>query len=151
MSVFTNPAGRSIENAAAYTEAVLNLLGSRDPLEVLRETEGVLRSAVGGLSKEQRGRREASGKWSINHVLRHLADSDLVWGYRVRMILAHDRPTITGYDQDLWADRLGYEEADAFESLEEFKVLRNGNLRLLARATPEDLQRVGVHAEDLEL
>jgi DinB family protein len=80
-------------------------------------------------------------------VLRHLADSDIVWGWRMRMVLAHLRPTLTGYDQDLWADRLKYAEADAEQSLREFAVLREGNLRLLTGASPEDLERVGVHAE----
>ena len=63
------------------------------------------------------------------------------------LILAQDRPTITGYDQDLWADRLGYDEVEPQQAIETFTVLRRGNLRLLERATPADLKRVGVHAE----
>jgi hypothetical protein len=54
---------------------------------------------------------------------------------------------LTGYDQDAWADRLGYAESDPVESLGEFAVLRRGTLRLLDGATPEDLERYGVHAE----
>lgn len=90
---------------------------------------------------------EAPGKWSIAQVLRHLADSDVVWGWRMRLILAQDRPPITGYDQDLWADRLHYADADAAESLDTFRVLRRDNLKLIERATPEDLKRIGVHSE----
>ena len=90
---------------------------------------------------------EAPGKWSIAQVLRHLADSDVVWGWRMRLILAQDRPPITGYDQDLWADRLHYAESDPAESLDTFRVLRRDNLKLIERATPEDLKRVGVHSE----
>ena len=63
------------------------------------------------------------------------------------MVLAHDRPTITGYDQDLWAARLRYDEADPEQAIHEFSVLRQANLRLLARASASDLMRVGVHAE----
>jgi hypothetical protein len=63
------------------------------------------------------------------------------------LILAHDRPAITGFDQDLWAERLDYANADPNESLETFAVLRRDNLRLIDRATPADLERVGVHAE----
>jgi len=54
---------------------------------------------------------------------------------------------LTGYDQDLWAERLGYDETDADQALEDFGALRRANLRLLARASDEDLKRVGVHAE----
>ena len=38
MSVFTNPASGAAEHAAAYVAAVLDLVGDRDPLSVLRET-----------------------------------------------------------------------------------------------------------------
>ena len=77
----------------------------------------------------------------------HLADSDLVLGWRMRMILAHDRPPLTGYDQDLWAARLGYEKTTPDDALREFAVLRKANLRLMQRASANDLQRVGVHSE----
>ena len=147
MSVFTNPAARSIEQAAAYTTAVLGLLGARDPLEGPRQTASELARSIEGLSAAQLSTPESPGKWSVRQVLQHLADSELVWGYRLRMVLAHDRPQITGYDQDLWAERLGYEQANVEHALEEFAVLRQANLRLLTQASAADLQRVGVHAE----
>lgn len=147
MSILSN---RSIDPPSernAYAGAILDLLGVREPLDVLRETHSALTRGIEGLSPDQLRQPEAPGKWSLGQVLQHLADSDLVWGWRLRLILAHDRPTITGYDQDLWADRLRYADSDPVESLETFGVLRRGNLRLLERATPADLQRVGVHSE----
>lgn len=147
MSIFTNPASRSAEEAADYTAAILGLLGERDPVEVLETTASALERVVDGLSEQQLGAREAPGKWSIRHVLRHLADSDIVWAWRLRMVLAHERPRITGYDQDLWADRLHYDRSDARESLREFDVLRAGNLRLLRETSPAERERVGIHAE----
>ena len=119
----------------------------RTRCSVLRETPDALQRAIEGVSPAQLRQPEKPGKWSIAQVLQHLADSDLVWGWRVRLILAQDRPTITGYDQDQWADRLGYDEAVPAQSLETFGVLRRANLRLIERASPMDLKRVGVHAE----
>ena len=147
MSVFTNRASRSADQARDYTAAILSLVGSREPIDVLRQTPDAVRSRVAGLSDSQLSAPEASGKWSMRQVVRHLADSDLVWGYRLRMVLAHDRPTITGYDQDLWADRLRYDRADLEQALQELAVLRRSNLSLLAGASAADRQRVGVHAE----
>jgi uncharacterized damage-inducible protein DinB len=147
MSVFSNTSQDAPEIRAKYASAVLELVGERNPLDVLRDTAGALARAIATLTPEQIKTPEASGKWSIAAVLRHLADTDVVWGWRMRLILAQDRPTITGFDQDLWAERLDYASADPNESLETFAILRRDNLRLLSRATPDDLKRVGVHAE----
>src|SRR5262245_29057300 len=147
MSVFTNPASRTIEQARQYRTAVLELLGSRDPIEVLRRTPDAMRDAIANLTERELSQPEAPGKWAIRHVVRHLADSDLVWGYRLRMVLALDRPTLTGFDQDRWAERLRYDQAPVDMALDEFRVLRRSNLYLIAQASPTDLERVGVHAE----
>jgi hypothetical protein len=147
MSVFSNTARDAAEDRAKYAPAVLDLVGNREPLDVLRLTPEAARQAIAGLAADQLRMPEAPGKWSIAHVLRHLADSEVVWGWRMRLILAHDRPTITGYDQDLWADRLHYGEADVADALDALRVLRRDNLNVLDRATTADLQRVGVHSE----
>jgi hypothetical protein len=147
MSVFTNPAVGAAGQAAAYTAAILDLLGTREPMSVLRETPAALRRAIDGMAAADLRTPEREGKWSVAQVLRHLADSDLVWGWRLRLILAQDRPTLTGYDQDAWAAALHYDEADPDDSLQTFDVLRRENLRLIERAGPENLKRVGVHSE----
>ena len=147
MSVFTNPATGAADHAAAYVRAILELLGDREPVAVLRDTLVMLPRAVEGVSHTALRKPEAPGKWSINQVLQHLADSEIVWAWRMRLILAQDRPQLTGYDQDLWADRLHYQDAEPSDALEMFDLLRRGNLRLLERASPADLKRVGVHVE----
>lgn len=147
MSVFTNPADGSPEQGAEYIAAVLGLLGDADPMDVLRRTPDALRRACARLTEAELSRREAPGKWSIRHVLRHLVDSEIVWAWRLRLALAQDRPTLTGFDQDAWADRLGYDEADAATSRTEFAILRSSNLGLLERVSSADLQRVALHEE----
>ena len=147
MSIFTNPASRSAQEAKEYTTAILDLLGTAEPEEVLSGTTMSLRQSVHGLSTHQLGEPEAPGKWAIRDVLQHLADSELVWGYRLRMVLAHDRPAITGYDQDLWAKQLRYDDADVEEAIQDFAQLRQSNLRLLRRMPPAAFKRVGVHSE----
>jgi hypothetical protein len=147
MSIFTNPAASSREEAAAYTAALLGLLGSQDPVGILEQTPAVVRELVNGVEAGRLAQREAIGKWSVRHVLAHLADSELVGGWRYRMILAHDRPAIQGYDQDAWANSMWYDEAEAALSLETFAALRLANLRLIKRASPAQMRRVGVHSE----
>ena len=133
--------------AQAYIAGLLQALGTQVPLEVLRNTPSRLLDAMQGLSEDQLHRREAPERWSVAHVLQHLADSELVGAYRFRMILAQDRPDIQAYDQDLWAERLHYDLADPAESLEDFTAIRAANVRLFERSTPTERERVGVHAE----
>src|ERR1700712_5531861 len=120
-----------------YVESLFQALGTREPLEVLAETPAALRRAVAGLTPEQEGTPESPGKWSVRQVVQHLADSDLVGGFRFRMVLAHEGPELPAYDQDLWAERLRYAEADLQTALEDFAMLRALNLRLLRRAAPD--------------
>lgn len=147
MSVFTNPAATSAEDAKAYTQAVLGLLLNQDPFEVLRATEAALQRALDGFSGAEVAQPEAPGKWSARHVVQHLADAEVVWSWRLRLVLAQDRPTLTGYDQDAWAKELHYELSDPDQAVRDFGTLRRANLRLLERASADDLKRVGVHAE----
>ena len=147
MSVFTNPSNSTPRQIAEYVAALLDLVGDTDPLTILRDTPTALARATAGVPDALLRQPESPGKWSVAQVLQHLADSEVVWAWRLRLVLAQDRPQLTGYDQDLWAARLGYELANPSEAIEEFSIVRRANLRLLDRATPEDLQRVGVHSE----
>jgi uncharacterized damage-inducible protein DinB len=147
MSVFTNSASSAKEQRDQYISAVLGLLGDADPHVVLASTPTWCERETAGLTAAQLRRPETDGKWSLVEILQHLADSELVWGYRLRKVLAEDRPELTGYDQDLWATRLRYTESAPEQSLSTFRVLRDANMRLLAGASDAALDRVGLHNE----
>ena len=136
-----------VDSPGEYAQGLLKRLGDRDPLAVLGNLGAGVRSAFDGVPESTMRQVEAPGKWSMIQVAQHLADSEIVVGFRLRMILAHDRPEITAYDQDLWADRLRYREARLAEVLDQLEALRAANLRIARRLTREELDRVGVHAE----
>jgi hypothetical protein len=147
MSEITGAAAGAVADARSYTEAILGTLGDRDPFEVLRTTLAAVRQAVAGVPVRGLSAPEQPGKWSMLQVVQHLADAELVGAFRYRMILAHERPVLQGYDQDLWADRLRYADGDLHGALEQFGALRGANLRLLERTSPQERARVGLHAE----
>jgi hypothetical protein len=147
MSIFSNPAGQAADAAAAYTTALLELLGDRDPLQVQRGLVAAVRELVTGLGEADVRREEAPGKWSILQVIGHLADQELVNGWRIRSIVAEDQPPLRGYDQDRWAARLRYDAAPTRLAIEELDVLRRRNLRLFDALTDEEWERTGLHSE----
>jgi len=146
-SPFTNAAGRAPDQAAAYVRAILDLLGERDPLEQMAQLVPGLRAAVADVSDAELRRAEAPGKWSIQETIAHLADTEIVFGWRLRLVLAQDRPTITGFDQDAWSARLGGAYPDAGSAIQQIASLRDTNLALLRSLAPGDWDRVGMHTE----
>ena len=147
MSLFTNAVGAAPDERRAYVSSVLALVGDEDPIDVLSRLTERIDELIGGLSDEALRRPESPGKWSIVHVIRHLADAELVWAFRLRMVLAHDEPELAGFDQDLWASRLGYDTTDLPDVIEQLTVLRKANLRLLRDLPASALQRTAVHRE----
>ena len=147
MTIFTNHITAAAEEADAYIEAVLELLGDRDPLAVLAELPPALEQRLAGMTSDQVTAPEAPGKWSVNEVVQHLADSELVWAYRLRRVVVRSGASISGYDQDRWSDRLRYRDADVADAMAVIRVLRAANLRLLESLSEEEMQRGGVHTE----
>jgi hypothetical protein len=147
MSGFANPPRYAAETAQAYVASLLAVLGDRDPLEVMAATPAALREATAGLDAAAARAPEAEGKWSVQEVVRHLADSEIVYGYRIRLIVAAERPAIPGYDQDAWAQRLGYLDGPLDEALADHAAMRAMNLRWLRARTPAELARTGLHSE----
>lgn len=147
MSIYTNSKTSARVHAFRYTEAVLELLGERDPLEVMRAHVPWLKKAIKGLSDEQLRQRETPRKWSILEVLGHLADTELVYRYRLRMIVAEPGCRIVGYDQDAWAKRLRYNEQDPALVMKEIEAMRVATLRWLESLSESELDRAGEHDE----
>jgi hypothetical protein len=144
---FSNPAGAAAAAASTYVRALLDLLGRRDPIEVLDQLLPWLTERIRGLDDSTLRRPEAPGKWSVIEVIQHLADSDLVFSYRLKMMLTEDQPPLLGYDQDRWAGELHYREAPLQLALDQLRALRAANLHLLRGLAPSQLERVGLHSE----
>jgi hypothetical protein len=147
VSIFTNPAAGAGGSAQAYIDATLALLGDDDPLTVLRQGPSAFEALMNGSPPDDLRLPEAPGKWSAAALAQHMADSETIWAYRLRMVLAHDRPTLAGYDQDAWAERLRYMDADPAEAMARFGVMRRANLALLESLTLEEWNRVSIHSE----
>jgi uncharacterized damage-inducible protein DinB len=106
-----------------------------------------LRQAVAGLSREQRVARPVPGKWSTLEVVCHLADFEPILADRMKRVIAEDRPTLLGADENRFAAALVYHERDLEEELTIIERTRQQLARILSHQPPEALARVGVHNE----
>jgi len=106
----------------------------------------VVAAALAGATDTELDSRPAPGKWTAREVVHHLADSEMTSAIRLRLLLATDRPTINGYDQEEFARRLHYDRPIA-ASLDAFKAARQTTGEILDRMTPADWLREGTHTE----
>jgi hypothetical protein len=135
------------ETVEQYRQRMLNYLEGRDPLKLQAAAPGRLALLLKGVTAAKARKRPAPGKWSVAEIVAHLADTELVGGYRIRTILGAPGAPIQGFDQDAWAAALGYAKRDTRKSFEQYRALREANLALLKTLTPEQRQQHGVHSE----
>jgi hypothetical protein len=110
-----------------------------------------LRQAVAGMSRDQVLARPIAGKMSTLEVVCHLADFDPILADRMKRIIAEDRPTLIGADENRFKSALAYHDRDLEEELSIIELTRSQMARILRTLPPEALQRVGVHNERGEL
>lgn len=135
------------ETPQQYTQRILGNAAGKDALRVQRGTAAQLKKLTKGLDKKQLRWRPAAGKWSIAEILAHLADTEIVAGWRLRLILGSNGTPIVAFDQDSWASVLQYGKSDPKWSIETFRVLRENNLRML-KSLPKPLwENYGMHSE----
>jgi hypothetical protein len=87
----------------------------------------------------------APGKWSPAEIVAHLADCELVFGFRLRQTLAEDNPTVQPFDQDKWAAT--YSGISAGEAHRVFSSIRSWNLHLIQKALSAAASRPVSHPE----
>jgi hypothetical protein len=117
------------------------------PLDALRSTISDLIALTSHRSAKDLRQSPQRGEWSAAQVLAHMADAEMVYSVRVRMILTDDNPTLAGYDQDAWAARLSMCDLDPAGSTERFRMLRDANLRLYETLEDDEWARMGTHEE----
>ncbi|HLJ73217.1 MAG TPA: DinB family protein, partial [Thermoanaerobaculia bacterium] len=64
-----------------------------------RETERILRS----ISEEKSKYRYAPEKWSIKTLLRHVTDTERIFGYRMVAFARGDTQSLPGFDENIYA------------------------------------------------
>jgi hypothetical protein len=112
---------------------------------ILAATPGEIGRMILAAGPEREHTPLAPGKWSAAEIVAHLADCELVFGFRLRQTLAEDAPVIQPFDQDKWAAT--YMGVPAKQALEVFAALRGWNLRLIGLALPEAAERPVTHPE----
>ena len=135
------------ETAQEYKQRIFSYLAENDPLKIQSATPKKLERLVSRASATKLRKQPEPGKWSVAEILAHMADTELVFGYRIRTILGAPGTPIQAFDQDKWAQAMSYSKADPRKSQERFAAFRKANLDLLKSLSPAQRKYHGMHAE----
>jgi hypothetical protein len=111
----------------------------RKHLDAAEKSPKEIAAAVSGLSEQILRYKPSPDKWCVLEILGHLADVEIVYGYRLRQMLADTKPVIAPLDQDAWARNLNYLDSPPSELVEFYDLGRHHNLRLLRNLKASDL------------
>ena len=100
-----------------------------------------------GFPEESFSAHPIPGKWSAREIVQHLADSEMNSAIRLRKLLTEDDPQIQGYDQDLYAKALRYNERPVGPALAALSAARATSAQLLDAMSDADWSRAGTHSE----
>lgn len=104
-----------------------------------------LKEAVAGLSDEQLNTPYRPDGWSVKQVVHHVADSHMNSYIRCRLALTEQNPTITPYEETLWAELSDASLMPVAPSLQILEGLHARWTSLLHSLSLEDYQRTFYH------
>ncbi|MDP1675721.1 MAG: DinB family protein [Bacteroidota bacterium] len=135
------------ESPQQYIDRILGNLEGKDALMVLKTTPKKVKKLIKGVKKKNLYRRPAPEKWSVAEIVAHLAETELVLGWRYRSVASNPGVVIQSFEQDDWAKTSRYGKLDIEEMLEMYTVLRKANLKFLAGLPKEKFENYGMHQE----
>src|SRR5438876_6663175 len=135
------------ETAQQYIQRITAHVEGKQPLAVQAATAKKLERIIKGLPTAKLRKRPAPDKWSVSEILAHLADTEIVVGFRMRLILDAPGTPVVAVDQDSWVSSGHYEKRDPRRAVEQFRVVREANLALLKSLTAEQWKQYGMHSQ----
>jgi hypothetical protein len=106
-----------------------------------------LRNSIKGLLLEDLLAYPVPGTWSIQEIVIHLMDSDLIATDRMKRILAMDNAMLPDYDESAFIKKLYPAEQSAEQAVAIFDLNRQMFSKVLRKLSPEDFERKGIHSK----
>jgi hypothetical protein len=117
-------------------------------LDLYSNSIEMLDEAVTLFPREMWHWRPAVGKWTIHEIIIHIADSEANSYVRLRRLLAETGSEVVAYDENLWAEKLHYEQQSVDEAMVLFRILRKSSASLLSLLKEESYIYNKIHHSD---
>ncbi len=88
-----------------------------------------------------------AGKWSVHHLVIHLADAESGFADRIRRVIAMNEPALLMWDESAFSQRLHYEAQSTADAIELVRLTRRQLGRVLGKLPDSDFERIGIHSQ----
>jgi hypothetical protein len=127
----------------SFYQGYFNQVGSRNPLELMRENGAINEAYFRSLPSEKWDYAYAPGKWTVKELLGHIIDSERVFQYRALRFSRNDKTPLPGFDQDLFVAAGNALRRSPESLMNEYVSVRNASLTLFENLSEEELARTG--------
>jgi hypothetical protein len=110
-------------------------------IDAIEDHPSRMRAAVDGLRDEQLDTPYREGGWTPRQVVHHVVDSHVNAYVRFKLALTEDNPTVSTYEEHLWAELPDGKSAPVEGSLAILDTLHARWVSFLRDLTPEDFGR----------
>ena len=104
-------------------------------------------TAIAGLTGDELLAHPIPGTWSVQEVVLHLMDADLVGSDRMKRVIAEPGSTLLAYDENRWVKHLGYDKLDPATACEVFRLNRQMTAAVLRQLPDAVFAQTGTHTE----
>ena len=106
-----------------------------------------LRESLRGLVDSDLKAFPVPGTWSIQQLVIHLQDAELVAVDRMKRVIAEEKPLLVGFDENKFTEKLEYNRQNVVDAATVVELARK-NLAIVLRTLPETAwSRFGIHTE----
>ncbi len=106
-----------------------------------------LRMAVRGLEREDLLAFPVPGTWSIQQIVIHLQDSELVIADRIKRVIAEEKSSLLSFDESRWVKNLRYDDQSVDDAVTIVELNRRNVARVLKNLPADAFNRTGLHSE----
>ena len=135
------------ETNEQYVARISGYVQGQNHFKIFQSTVGKLHRLLKRVPAFRLKKQPAPDKSSVAEILGHLAESEIVIGYRMRMILMSNGTPIQAFDQNKWQANAGYLTGNPKMAFELFRIVRESNVALLKSLTKEQWDFHGNHQE----
>jgi hypothetical protein len=119
----------------------------RELIEIIETFPEKLESLVSHLRRHHLDSPWRDGGWTVRQIVHHLVDAHVNLYIRMKFVLTEDNPTLTPYNQDLWAELPDAHRSGITPSLVMLRGLHHRCADMLRNLTEKDFGRTSYHPE----